>query len=214
MKIKERFLGRIKILYGIELGQIHFDMELSKKILKRNDFDFVIGSVHNLMEDKDLYAICYTGENTSRVFLNYLDQVKEMAKIGDFDVLGHLTYPLRYCIRDGQTLRLDDYMEQITEILRIIIQRGKGIEINVSGLRHIMSQPMPSFEILALYKKLGGEIITVGSDAHRAEHVGVLIPEGYHLLKKAGFDTITVYEKRKPKKIKFGSMASYPKKDF
>lgn len=202
LDIKDEFINKIKILYGVEFGQIHFEQKLCEDIIKRNDFDFIIGSVHNIKNDKDLFYVDYSNEDPNLIFKQYLIEVNKTIKTDCFDVLGHLTYPVRYMKRDGVDIKLNNFYDEIKEILKIIIEKGKGIEINVSGLRHIMNEPMPNIAILKLYKSLGGEIITIGSDAHRSIHVGVLIKEGYEILKESGFSYITVFEKRKPEFIK------------
>ena len=78
----------------------------------------------------------------------------------------------------------------------ILIYKGKGIEINTSGLRTI-GETMPPAEILHWYKARGGDIITLGSDAHTAGNVSFGIRQGYDLLKSAGFKKTAIYDKRK-----------------
>ena len=56
--------------------------------------------------------------------------------------------------------------------------------------------------VLNIYKEVGGELITVGSDAHRTENVGRGVPEAYALLAQAGFRYVTLYEKRQPRPVR------------
>ena len=86
----------------------------------------------------------------------------------------------------------------ISEILKHIISKGKGIEINTSSFRYKLDDLTPSKDILKLYKELGGTIITIGSDAHKAEHVGYKILEVREELKKLGFKQFCTFEKMKP----------------
>ena len=44
----------------------------------------------------------------------------------------------------------------------------------------------------------GGEIITLGSDAHQAEQVARTVPLGEELLRRAGFRYITTFASRRP----------------
>ena len=79
-----------------------------------------------------------------------------------------------------------------------MIADGKGIEMNTSAKRHGLKDTMPSREILRLYRELGGEIITIGSDSHKPEHLGTYIEETKRLLKDMGFEKFCTYEKMKP----------------
>ena len=93
-------------------------------------------------------------------------------------------------------------MEIVRTILKEIITRGKGIEVNTSGYRYGLNSTNPDMEILKLYRQLGGEIITVGSDAHSIEHLGANIQETYELLKCLGYKYITTFDRMKPLQIK------------
>jgi histidinol-phosphatase (PHP family) len=65
----------------------------------------------------------------------------------------------------------------ITKILKMVIADGKGIEINTSSFRYGLTDLIPSRDIILLYKKLGGKIITIGSDSHKQEHLDQRIME-------------------------------------
>ena len=90
---------------------------------------------------------------------------------GDFDVLGHLDYVVRYGIEQEKEYSYRKFADEIDEILKILIKRGKGLEINMAGLKYGLPFAHPHPDILKRYRELGGEIITVGSDAHRPEHI-------------------------------------------
>ena len=116
--------------------------------------------------------------------------------------MAHLDLIKRYAANFDIKVSLIDYKDQIVEILKIIIENGKGIEVNTSGLRQSSKKCLPDLDIVSLYKELGGEIITVGSDAHTAKDVGKGIKEGLDLIEAAGFNYVTVYNERKPIMIK------------
>ena len=116
------------------------------------------------------------------------------------DVLGHLPYILRYTnLRDGNRITLGRYVPHITQILTNLIQRGIGLELNTNRARGNLEERWRP--ILECYHRLGGEIVTLGSDAHRPEDVGLGIPEGAELLRSIGFRYHTVYRQRKPEFI-------------
>ena len=126
-----------------------------------------------------------------------------MAEWGKFDVLGHLTYPLRYiCGDSGIFVDMERYAHIIDEIFRTLIKKGCGIEINTSGLRQKIGVTLPELRYVKRYYDLGGRIITVGSDAHRTEDLGKGTETGIEIARSAGFTEIACYKNRNPIFIK------------
>ena len=89
----------------------------------------------------------------------------------------------------------------IDEILRKLVSLGKGIELNTGGFKYGLGHPHPTEEIIRRYRELGGEIITVGADAHKPEHVAFDFAKVPSILKEAGFTHYTVFKNRKPEFI-------------
>lgn len=196
---KKFFKGMLDIKYGIELGQPHIYPEFSEKIINEYPFDFVLASAHKMIGDVDFGDIDYTKEDHHKYFTKYLDNLKELVQWGQFDCVAHFDLVKRYCARAGIIINLmDKYQDKFSDILKDIIQKGKGIEINTSGLRQFSTGFMPDFDIVSLYRELGGEIITVGSDAHQAKDVGEGIFEAIEMLSALGFEHISTFEKRQP----------------
>ena len=98
----------------------------------------------------------------------------------------------------GQNITLEPYWETIREILRRAAQTGHGMEINTHNGRTV-AEWLP---VLQLFKEVGGELVTVGSDAHEGQGVGKGVRESYELLAEAGFRYVTLYEKRRPRPVK------------
>lgn len=193
----EEFKGKLEILFGMELGQAHMWSEAVNKIINKYPFDYLIGSLHKI-EDIDLKNWSYTEENIEEQSLRYLKELRVLAEKGEYDCLGHLDLIKRYAARQNKKVNLMKlYKDKIAEILNIVIERGKGIEVNTSGLRQEARETMPSLQIVQLYKELGGEIITIGSDSHNEKDVGEGYEESISLLKKAEFSQIAVYRERK-----------------
>ena len=91
-----------------------------------------------------------------------------------------------------------DYQDILDEILRLLIENGKALEINTAGLKAGLSWPNPHMEILKRYRSLGGELITIGSDAHRPEHMAFAFDRLPEILSEAGFSYYTLYREQKP----------------
>ncbi len=194
------------LLCGVELGQPLQAPEFAAQVLSVPGLDFVIGSLHMNAGKPDFYWIEYDKMDISEIYAlfdDYFSEIFRMAQTADFDSLGHLTYPLRY-IEGEHNISVDmsRYDDIVREIFCTLIQNGKGIEINTSGLRQKYSKPFPDEKYLRLYRSLGGEIITIGSDAHKLPDIGGGIKEGTELLSECGFRYISLYRSRKCEMIK------------
>ena len=121
--------------------------------------------------------------------------MRKLVNWGKFSVLGHLTVPLRYFYRRGFTqITFDPYEDEVREILRTLIQKGCGMELNTN----LGDDPIPGAKWLKLYRELGGEVITLGSDTHKLNAIGKGIREGQALLKACGFKQFCTFEKLQP----------------
>lgn len=184
---------------GIELGQINADFNLAGIILRDKRLDFVIASLHELIGREDFAFIDYNKEDYKPLLDAYFNQLLDIAESGLYDVLGHITYPLRYI--EGEyniDTHIENYYPVIEKIFRSVIKHGKGIEVNTSGFRQKYGKPFPYFELIKKYHELGGEIITIGSDAHCSDDLAKGTDRGIELVKKAGFDKICCFIKHKP----------------
>jgi histidinol-phosphatase (PHP family) len=189
----------LEVGIGVEIGdQPHVRNDI-KKLVNRYDFDFVIGSIHYL-DGLDFYnGDFFKGYTQHQNYQRYFEGVLEsVTNFEDYDVFGHIDYITRYGGYDNFDKHLKDYHPIIEEILKIIIKKNKGIEINTSGLRNHLDITHPNLEILKMYKRLGGSIITIGSDAHQVLDLAKGYDEAIRLLKIAGFKQISIFKKRKP----------------
>ena len=194
----------IEVRLGLELSEGHRDPALAAELASDGTLDFVLGSLHMLPGLGDFYFLTYTDiEQCMALFDLYLDELQQIAELDFYDVLAHLGYARRYMWRAGvdAAMTLARFGGKIERLLRTVIDKGKGLEINCSGIRDGCG-PFPSEEILRLYRGLGGEIVTVGSDAHQPGDAAKGLAEGCHILKSCGFDYITVFRQRKPEWIR------------
>lgn len=202
LSAKVIFGNKLKVKSGVELGQPHLYPTASEELLASYPYDFVLASVHKMEDSTDFGEIAYNIENISFYCDKYLDALKNLSIWNKFDCLSHLDLVKRYAALNNIKVDLMVFKERLEEILKIIIQNGKGIEVNSSGLRQAAQECLPGLDILRLYKELGGQIITVGSDSHFASDVGKGIKEAIELIKLAGFKYLTLYTARKPSFIK------------
>lgn len=191
-RLSEKYSGKINIKKGLEIGEYHLYKEDYDKYFMEYNLDFIIGSIHNL-NGKGL-RVNISENGVKYTYETYFKEVLKFVQAGDFDVLGHLDIVQRYAFKDGGVYNFEDYNDYIYDILKIIISRGKGIEVNTSGLSNNLL--FPKLEILHMYKDLKGEILTVGSDAHSSNRVGEKVNYTYDFLKEIGFKYAFTYDNR------------------
>lgn len=196
-RAQQQYEGRLRILRGAEIGQPQANPKEYRRYMDEYSHDFIIGSIHNLKHDADIYYFDYGALDCNQVYEQYIQEMLELARDYDFDVMGHLTYPLRYMHQYGKTVELSRWEGEFRQLFRLLIQSGRGIEVNTSGLRQEIGQTLPPLSLLKLYRECDGEIITIGSDAHKAKDLGYGIQQGRELLKEAGFTHFSVFEQRK-----------------
>ena len=198
-RLRERYEDRLDIRAGVEVGLEAFLKEKITGYIVSNDWDFVIGSIH-LAERRDPYFDDYfEGRGEKAAYRSYfeatLDSLASFEPV--FDVLGHLDYVFR-CGQRSVTNAWQEWPELIDEILRLLIQKGVGLDVNTGGRKSGLPMQHPHDDILRRYRELGGELITFGSDAHRPEHLGDCFPETGEKLKSMGFRYYASYKKRRP----------------
>ncbi|QUI22873.1 histidinol-phosphatase HisJ family protein [Vallitalea pronyensis] len=197
---REKFKNQLIIRRGIELGQQHVQLQRSNTLLSLYAFDYVLASVHKI-NDVDLSQVVYHDDNIDHYCKRYLEQLYTLVDKGDFDVLAHLDLIKRYAARQHVQVDLIHYKLELAQIFERLIQRGKGLEINTSTLRRGLDEPFPSMAILKMYKGMGGEIITVGSDAHDPEDIGGDFHMILDMLAAVGLKRLYHYDNRKGMRV-------------
>lgn len=195
--LRAREQTNIELLFGVELGLMDYLAPKLIEYTKAWDFDLIIGSSHLVNGEDPYYPEYFERLGSRNGVLCYFESILANVKAIDcYDVYGHLDYVVRYSPEKGY--EPFDYREIIDEILRLLISKGKGIEINTAGIASGLGYVHPHEFILKRYKELGGEIVTVGSDAHDRTRVAADFGEAEAALTKAGFRRYAVFRKRKP----------------
>lgn len=198
---KARYKDDINISVGIECGlEPRYEKRIND-LLNAYDFDFVIGSSHVINGKDPYYKEYFEGRPVHDAMVEYLLSIDENIDIFDnFDVYGHLDYMMRYApiTMEEKRYSYHEYGEYYDRILAKLIKKGKGIEINTSALKSGQLDTNPNLEVVTRYAKLGGKIITIGSDAHLPEHLGYGFDVAKKMLKDAGFNHYNIFTDRKP----------------
>ena len=189
---------KIKVRHGVEFGLTTWNKGHLEELSRALDLDFVIGSVHYLNGTDPYFPDYWVGKSVKQCFSEYLEAVYSRVTVHDgYDVLGHINYVCKSpSSPTSEPLFYRDYADIIDEIFKVVISRGKGIEVNTSGFDKV-GEYLPSKDFLIRYKELGGEIVTIGSDAHTPERVGQYSFDVADMLKDI-FGYACTFEKRKP----------------
>ena len=188
----------LSIRYGFEFGMLPDNQTQFQKDLSRREWDFVLGSAH-FADGQDVYHAPYWVDKTpNQGVLKSLEETLACVRNHDaFDVLAHLNFASKAAGNPcRQPAFYKDYREVVDEILRILVDKGKGLEFNTSGV-DACGDYLPGAEYLRRFRELGGEIVTVGSDAHHANRVGQYCREACSLAAEI-FGYVCTYEGRKP----------------
>ncbi len=188
----------LDIRLGVEFGMTPDNRQQFHMDLQRRPFDFVLGSVH-FVDGMDVYFPPYwQGKSVFEAERRYLEATLECVEAHeDFDVLAHLTYIAKpHCHPAPRPVPLEAHREIVEEILKILVKKGKGLELNTSGVDRCGGY-LPTADYFRLFQSLGGEIVTIGSDAHRCDRVGQYSFQAREMLGEI-FGYVCTFQGRKP----------------
>ncbi|MGN0166624.1 MAG: histidinol-phosphatase HisJ family protein [Acetatifactor sp.] len=202
-RLKEKYQDKIRVLFGVELGLQPQLMRQNAVYAKSYEFDFIIGSSHICHGKDPYYPDFFEGRSEEEAYREYFTSILEnIKKFSNFDVYGHLDYVVRYGANMDRNYSYEKYRDIFDAILELLLEKGKGIELNTGGITKGMKDFHPCMGVLKRYRELGGEIITVGSDSHDAEHIATSFARASEVLKECGFRYYTVFEKRTAEYVK------------
>ena len=200
-EVKEKYKDKIKILLGYEVDYLKgymLDEILDAKV------DYLIGSVHFLQNKNDMWGFdnpefigVYENIDIEKIWEDYFNTIKEMAKTNYFDIVGHLDL-----IKVFKFLPKKDIRLIAKDALKEIKKSNMVLEINPAGLRKPIGEPYPSKELLEEAFALDIPI-TFGSDAHSVEQVGFGYETVIDFVKKIGYKKCVSFDKRDRKLIEF-----------
>ena len=202
-ELSDIYKDKIQVRFGIELGlQMHLG-EYFDSLLSQTPFDFVIGSSHLVHGYDPYYPEFFEGRKEFLCYMEYFESILEnLHAFSEMDVYGHIDYIVRYGPNQNKYYTYERYQDILDEILRTVIARGRGIELNTGGFHYGLGEPNPCRAVIRRYRELGGEIITVGADAHGPEKIAYDFDKAAAILADCGFKYYTVFQNRKPEFVK------------
>lgn len=196
--LREKYTDKISVNIGIELGLQTQAAGQNLAVAEKYPFDFIIGSSHVVNHMDPYYPEFFAGRDEDAAYMEYFESVLENINSDvDFDVYGHIDYVVRYGPNKNSFYTYEKFKDIIDEILTQLISKGKGIEVNTGGFKYGLGHPNPTEDIIKRYRELGGEIITMGADAHVPEYVAYEFDKTAQIIKNCGFKYYTVFKNRK-----------------
>lgn len=198
-EMKAKYSKFVSIKQGLEFGVQYHTIDKYNTLFTKyqNELDFILFSMHQVNDLQSWNQDAQRGKSQKEYNDEYYQEILKCIKVyKNYSVLAHLDLMTRYDLKGPYPFEYEE--EIIREILKIVIDDNKGIEVNTSSHRYNLKDTTPSIDILKLYKELGGRIITVGSDAHNKNDLGKYIKETYDLLKDLGYEYVCTYDKMKP----------------
>lgn len=196
-KLQKEFTPNLQIRIGIELDEIaNFPIE-SNELIKNFPWDFVIGSIHDL-DGATLRTHLKKNGDQEKTIHAYYKALEQTIEIGNFDVLAHFDLIKRYSADEGLNLiDPESFYPQIDRLFSLIIKSEIALEINTSGIFQACKAPFPSLALLKRYYRLGGRLITLGSDAHAPKDLTRGFDQVIPNLKEIGFSGLVDFQQRK-----------------
>ena len=200
--LQAEYAGRLDVMCGVELGEYLHAPEKAQQILSLTDYDVVLCSVHFVPEARwpmPYNRIPFDTDGTDEELTDYLrlyfDLLSDTVDAFDFDVLAHITCPVRYMTsKYKRKTNVMVFEDKLREILRKIIDRGIALEYNTAGFQQLE-------DVFALYRSMGGTRVTLGSDAHEANSVARNFDQAIEQLRSLGFEQVCYYQNRKEHSI-------------
>jgi histidinol-phosphatase (PHP family) len=191
----ERWAGRVQIRHGVELTYESRYEDVIREYLEKHAFDFTIGSVHAVKDSPYTKANIESfaaGRTVAEAVEPYFAEVERAIRSDLFDTLGHLDQCKRWLLPWFPTAAFATIPESYEPLLRALVETGMALEVNTSGLRRPEAEMYPARWVVERFRQLGGERVTVGSDAHMPQHFAFGLEEAAEIVAAAGFDRLSL----------------------
>jgi histidinol-phosphatase (PHP family) len=195
------FAGRLTIRAGIEIGEPHLFRAEAQALLARYPFDYVLGSLHWVGAHSIFDSRYFEARAAKDAFRLFYEELERMTAVGGFDILSHFDVPVRTAFAVYGRYAAAEHEQYLRPVLRNCIERGIALDLNTAALRRRAQVLTPGLEILRIYVEMGGERVTLGSDAHRPDQVGSHLDTAMQIAHQAGLKYLTHFEKREARLV-------------
>jgi histidinol phosphate phosphatase HisJ family len=191
----ERWAGKVTIRFGVELTYESRYEDQIREHLATHSYDYSIGSVHGMSDgpyDRSRLASFVAGKSLAEATAPYFAEVAAAIRSGLFDTLGHLDMIKRWLVPWFSAADFAAIPEVYEPLLVALVESGTALEVNASGLRHPTGETYPGPWVVARFRELGGQRVTVGSDSHLPNCFAFGLEEACEIVAAAGFDRLTL----------------------
>jgi histidinol-phosphatase (PHP family) len=202
-RCRTEFAARLTIRAGIEIGEPHIFAAQATAVLAQAPFDYVLGSLHWVGMESVFNPAYFRQRSPDEAFGAFFDELMHMTALGDFDILSHFDVPIRTAFAVYGPYDPTRYEESIRTVLQNCIDRGIALDLNTAALRATPQVLTPAPLVLGWYAEMGGERITLGSDAHRPHEVGSHLEVALQIAAEAGLHYLTFFEQRQARLVSF-----------
>lgn len=196
-RCRQQFAGQLTIRAGIEIGEPHLFQEESKTMLATYPFDYALGSLHWVGTESVFDRNYFTQRRPDEAWTLFYEELAQMTALGGFDILSHFDVPMRVGFDVYGSYDPTRYESLIRPVLQNCIDHGIALDLNTAALRRKANQLTPGLQILRWYAEMGGERVTLGSDAHRPVNIGMKLDHAMELARAAGISHVTQFCQRK-----------------
>jgi histidinol-phosphatase (PHP family) len=196
-----QFAGRLTVRAGVELGEPHLFAAQDRELLARYPFDYALGSLHWVGPESVFDRTYFERHPASETFPAFFAELERMTALGGFDILSHFDVPVRNAFAVYGSYDPRAYEDHIRPVLKNVIAHGIALDLNTAALRRRARVLTPGLDILRWYAELGGERVTLGSDAHEPKQVGSYLAEAIEIARAAGLKYLTFFERRQARLV-------------
>ena len=200
-RARAEFAGRLIVRAGIEVGEPHIYQAETQALLAAYPFDYALGSLH-WVGNEIVFDPKYFERPADEAFGRFFEELERMTRAGGFDVLSHFDVVVRTGLPVYGEYEPRRYAEAIRAVLKNCIEHGIALDINSQGLRRPCGVLTPNLEVLTWYVELGGERVTLGSDAHQPQDIGADLDAALAAARAAGLKYVTQFERREARLVK------------
>lgn len=187
----------LSILAGVEVGEYHLYRETVQPVIEGYEYDIVLGSLHWINGSESVFQPRYFDGKTLREAVTpYFAEMVEMIEGGGFDILSHMDVFKRRAHLVYGKFDIEEFEPEVRDVWQACIDNNIGIEINTGGMRWRVNEPHPNLTALKWYREMGGEILTIGSDAHNPADLGFGLDYTMEMALEAGFKSLARFKKR------------------
>lgn len=198
--LRQEYESQIELLFGVELGLQPHLAKWHRNYVESYPFDFIIGSSHAVGGHDPYYPAFFEGRSEEASYRQYFESIAEnLCAFSDFDTYGHLDYVVRYGPNKNRDYSYEKYKDAIDTVLGLLIEKKIALEVNTGGFKYGLGEANPCSDILKAYKRMGGEMVTLGSDAHEPRYIAYEFAEIKRILQKCGFSRYLEFRKREPR---------------